>query len=155
MLWVATTPRFQQNHMPNYAARYSVNSARRSTLPTIFLKIVLNRPSNSYSKRMVYCQTISPPWYRAAMSKYTGHSSKPTSILTTLTCSESKRKRLTLAPRQFDLSANTVLQAARLLRNSKYPSGQILEFLWLLTTSATLAANVDSFVSLTESGDIY
>ena len=73
----------------------------------------------------------------------------------TLTCSESKRKRLTLAPRQFELSADTVHQAAGLLSNPKYPSGQILEFLWLLTTKATLAANVDSFVSLTLSGDIY
>jgi hypothetical protein len=72
-----------------------------------------------------------------------------------LTYSESKRKRLTLAPRQFDLSADTVLQAAGLLRNPKYPSGQILEFLWLLTTKATLAANVDSFVSLKPGQSIY
>jgi len=63
--------------------------------------------------------------------------------------SESKRKRLTLAPRQFGLPADTVLQAAGLLRNPENPSGQILDFLWLLTTKATLAANVDSFVSLT------
>jgi len=61
--------------------------------------------------------------------------------------SELKRKRLTLSPRQFNLSADTVLEAASLLRNQKLPSNQILDFVWLLATKATLAANVDSFVS--------
>jgi hypothetical protein len=65
-----------------------------------------------------------------------------------LTTSESKRKRLTLALRQFDLSAQTVLQAAGLLKTPDLSSGQVLEFLWLLSTKATLAANVDSFVCL-------
>jgi len=72
-----------------------------------------------------------------------------------LTFSESKRKRLTLAPHQFALSPETVLQAAGLLGSPKYPSGQILEFLWLLTTKATLAANLDSFVRLKLNQAIY
>jgi hypothetical protein len=41
-----------------------------------------------------------------------------------------------------------VLQAASLLRDPKLPSDQILDFLWLLSTKATLAANVDSFVCI-------
>jgi hypothetical protein len=60
--------------------------------------------------------------------------------------SETKRKRLTLPPRQFELSAETVSQAASLLRNPTYPSQHILDFIWLLSTKATLAANVDGFV---------
>jgi hypothetical protein len=59
----------------------------------------------------------------------------------------SKRKRLTLAPRQFDLNEEAVLAAATMLQLPEMVT-ITLESLRLLFDNATLIRNADGSVSL-------
>lgn len=58
----------------------------------------------------------------------------------------SKRRRLTLAPRQFDLDVDVLLAAGELLQIPSF-TPHILDFITLTFDKATMIRNIDGSVS--------
>ena len=58
-----------------------------------------------------------------------------------------KRRRIAPSHTLLILDEAMVLSTATVLGMSQYPAEILLDFLWLLFTSASLAMNVDGFVS--------
>ncbi|OCF37304.1 hypothetical protein I316_01213 [Kwoniella heveanensis BCC8398] len=60
--------------------------------------------------------------------------------------SMSKRRRVTSTWTTFALGSDMVLLAASILERTSYPAEQVLDFLWLLFSKASMVENVDGFI---------
>lgn len=61
--------------------------------------------------------------------------------------SASRKRRMTGSRVQIKLESSMVMTVVNLLRGAGQPVEDVLDFLWLLTTKASLAADVEGLVS--------